>query len=373
MGMVGGGRDAFIGAVHRRAAELDGEIQFVAGALSSTPDKSLASGRDLDLTDDRIYPTWQAMLDGELARPECDRIDLVSIVTPNHVHFEVAKAFADAGIHVVCDKPLTPHNEDADELVRTVEAKGVVFCVTYNYTGYPMIKQARAMIRDGALGTVRKVIVEYLQGWLADKLEDSGQKQAGWRTDPAKAGAGAVGDIGSHAEQLTRYVTGLDVESISANVNTFVEGRPIDDDVSVFMKLSKGARGVLSASQVCVGNQNDLVFRVWGTKAGLEWHQEEPNKLILRSNDGPDQIFYRGVGYVGDEAQAVTRIPSGHPEGFHEAFANIYRAAAAAIRVGRPDATEFDYPDVRDGARGVKFINAVLESGRNDGAWTTVD
>ncbi|MCZ6834311.1 MAG: Gfo/Idh/MocA family oxidoreductase [Planctomycetota bacterium] len=370
MGMVGGGQDAFIGGVHRMAARLDGEIDFVAGALSSTPEKSLQSGRDLDLPEARNYPTWRAMLEGERALPESDRIDFVSIVTPNHTHFEIAKAFAEAGFHVVCDKPLAISIEQAQELARIASDRKIVFGVTYNYSGSPMIKQARAMVQDGELGKIRKVLVEYHQGWLAERIEATGQKQASWRSDPNLSGGGAIVDIGSHAEQLVRYVTGLEIESLSANVNTFVEGREVDDDINVFLRFEGGAKGVLIASQVCVGQRNDLTLRLWGTKAGLEWRQEQPNELIIKSNDGPEQLYSRGEGYLSKSASDVSRIPPGHPEGFIEGFANVYRSIASAIRSGDSNPIHHDYPDVTDGLKGVQFINAVLESGHNDGAWT---
>jgi predicted dehydrogenase len=283
--MVGGGRDAFIGAVHRNAAALDGEIDFVAGALSSTPEKARASGRDLGLRDDRNYGSWEEMLERELARPEEERIDFVSIVTPNHVHFPVAKAFAEAGFHVVCDKPLVHTVEQARELMAIVERTGVVFAVTYNYTGYPMVKQARHMIREGRLGELRKVIVEYNQGWLATRLEETGLKQAGWRTDPARSGvAGAIGDIGSHAENLVATVTGLEIDTLCADLTTFVPGRRLDDDGNLLIRYTSGARGVLIASQIEVGEENDLRLRVYGSEGSLSWRQEDPNELIFRPN-----------------------------------------------------------------------------------------
>ncbi len=377
MGMVGGGRDAFIGAVHRAAARLDGEIELVAGALSATPQKSLASGRDVGLPGERNYPSWEAMLDGERGRPEGDRIDFVSIVTPNDVHFPVAKAFVDAGMHVVCDKPMVTEVEEAAELVELVEKRGVVFCVTYNYTGYPMVKQARAMVRAGELGEIRKVIVEYNQGWLATKLEATGQKQAEWRTDPARAGiGGATGDIGSHAENLSTYVTGVEIESLSADIKSFLDRR-VDDDANVLLRYANGARGILTASQICVGQLNDLRLRVWGERGGLQWHQEDPNRLTVWSLDGPQRVYHRGEAGLSDAARMATRLPVGHPEAFIEAFANVYRGAAAAMRSGggggrSGDGAALDFPGVRDGARGVRFIHAVVESSREGQTWVSL-
>jgi predicted dehydrogenase len=374
MGMVGGGRDAFIGAVHRKAAALDGEIEFTAGALSSSPEKAKASGRDLGLADDRNYGSWQEMLEHELARPEGERIDFVSIVTPNHVHFPVAKAFAEAGIHVVCDKPLVHTVAQARELMRVVEASGVVFAVTYNYTGYPMVKQARHMVREGRLGELRKVIVEYNQGWLATKVEETGMKQADWRTDPARSGAaGAIGDIGSHAENLVATITGLEIDAICADLTTFVPGRRLDDDGNLLMRYTSGAKGVMIASQIEVGEENDVRIRIFGSEGALTWHQEDPNYLIHKTLDGPMQTLTRGSGYLCEAAQRATRLPTGHPEAFLEAFANVYLGAAAAIRThkeGRePGAPEADFPTVYDGARGVHFIAKTVESSRSEIKW----
>ena len=372
-GMVGGGRDAFIGAVHRMAMALDSEIDFVAGALSSSPDKAVASGRDLGLADERNYSTWRAMLEGEKNLPEGERIDFVSIVTPNDTHFPIARAFAEAGFNVVLDKPMVHTVEQAKELAEVVAGAGVVFCVTYNYSGYPMVKQAREMISAGELGDIRKVIVEYNQGWLAEKLEETGMKQAAWRTDPARSGVGgAIGDIGSHAEQLVSYVTGLELESICADLTAFVPGRRLDDDANVLLRFKNGARGILTASQICVGGENDLRLRVYGSKGGLRWHQEDPNSLSVWSLDGPERVFRRGNGYLGEAAQGAARLPAGHPEAFIEAFANVYRQAAAAIRSRESGASSdgFDHPTVVDGARGVHFIRTVVQSSRSEQKWT---
>jgi predicted dehydrogenase len=372
MGMVGGGQDAFIGAVHRAAAALDGQIEFVAGALSGSPEKSVASAKALGLDDDRCYPTWQAMLEGEQARPAGERIDFVSIVTPNHLHHPVASAFVDAGFHVVCDKPMTLTPDEAADLRARVEAGGSVFCVTYNYSGYPMVKQARHLVRSGAIGEVRKVIVEYNQGWLATELESTGQKQADWRTDPDRAGAGgAIGDIGSHAEQLVSSVTGLKIESLLAELTSFIEGRRLDDDANVLLRFEGGARGILTASQVCVGGLNDLRLRVWGSTGGLTWHQEDPNTLTVTTLDGPDTIYHRGGPGLCDEAVAASRLPAGHPEAFIEAFANVYLGAVQAMRSGRDDGEAFGYPDVAEGHRGMRFINAVVDSSSAGGVWVS--
>jgi predicted dehydrogenase len=371
------------------AAQLDGQIRFSAGALSSTPDRALASGREVGLADDRNYPTWQDMLAGELERPEDPdgsnpggRIDLISIVTPNHMHYEPARAFAEAGISIVLDKPMVIETAHADDLVATVEQTGTVFAVTYNYTGYPLIKQAAALVRAGAIGDIRRVIVEYLQGWLSTKLEDTGQKQAGWRTNPRMAGAGAVGDIGSHAENLISTVTGLSIESLCADVHTFIPGRTIDDDASVLLRLSGGARGTLQCSQIAIGEENNLRLRIYGTQGALHWNQENPNELVYQPEGRAKQIITRATpgsaaAPGGDAAARGTRIPSGHPEGFIEAFANIYRGVAEAIRAKRagrmPEGLGLEFPTVRDGARGVRFIHKVLESSAAGGVWVTMD
>lgn len=373
-GMVGGGRDAFIGEVHRKAMALDGQFDFVAGALSSTPEKARASGQDLGLADDRNYASWQEMLTRELARPEAERIDMVSIVTPNHVHYPVAKAFAEAGIHVVSDKPLVHTSEQANDLIAIVEKTGIVFGVTYNYTGYPMVKQARHMVQSGELGEIRKVIVEYNQGWLATKLEETGAKQAEWRTDPARSGAaGCIGDIGSHAENLVATVTGLELSEICADISTFVPGRLLDDDGNVLLRFSSGAKGVLIASQIQIGDENDIRLRVFGTKASLAWYQEDPNYLIYRPLDEPTRILKRGNGYLCAAAAKASRIPPGHPEAFLEAFANVYLGVAEAIRAKQSGQAladlEGDFPTVYDGARGIHFIEKTVESSRSEQKW----
>jgi len=381
MGMVGGGRGAFIGAVHRTAACLDGNVRFVAGALASTADKSLASGKDLGLDDRRNYPTWAEMIQGERSLPPDERIDFVSIVTPNHLHFPVALAFVEAGFNVVCDKPLVHTSEQAAQLARAVQKSGTVFAVTYNYSGYPMVKQARHMVAAGEIGDVRKVIVEYNQGWLANSLERSGQKQADWRTDPARSGAGgAIGDIGSHAEQLVSYVTGLQIDALCADLTTFVPGRKLDDDANLLLRLRKpgshaaDVRGVLIASQIEIGHENDLRLRVFGTTGSLEWHQENPNSLVHRADGQPQRVLTRGSPYLCDAAKLNTRLPPGHPEAFLEAFANVYNAAGNAMRARRTSlgtpSTHFDFPTIHDGARGVRFIEKTIESSNTDRKWT---
>ncbi|MDM0115639.1 Gfo/Idh/MocA family oxidoreductase [Variovorax sp. J22R133] len=373
--MVGGGRDAFIGAVHRHAIALDGQAELVAGALSSTPDKARASGRDLFLADDRNHGDWQSLLANELKRPADQRIDFVSIVTPNHVHHPVAQAFVDAGFHVVCDKPLVHTSAQADALVAAVQKRGTVFGVTYNYTGYPMVRQARAMVAAGELGEIRKVVVEYNQGWLSTHLEGSGNKQADWRTDPARSGAaGAIGDIGSHAENLVATVTGLDIESLCADLSSLVPGRALDDDGSLLLRFKGGARGVLIASQINTGLENDLRLRASGTLGTLEWRQEQPSQLVHLPHDGPKRILTRGSPWLHPSAQRASRIPAGHPEGFIEAFANVYGGVMADIRA-RIDGVEADplaadYPRVEDGARGVRFIERTVASSSSDAKWT---
>ncbi|WP_432445620.1 Gfo/Idh/MocA family protein [Variovorax paradoxus] len=373
--MVGGGRDAFIGAVHRKAMALDGQIELVAGALSSSPEKARASGRDLGLADDRNHGDWQSLLADELKRPPQERIDFVSIVTPNHVHFPVAQAFAEAGFHVVCDKPLVHTREQADALVATVARQGTVFGVTYNYTGYPMVRQAREMVRSGQLGELRKVVVEYNQGWLASQLEDTGNKQADWRTDPARSGAaGAIGDIGSHAENLVASVTGLEIESLCADLSALVPGRMLDDDGSLLLRFKGGARGVLIASQINTGLENDLRLRISGALGTLEWRQERPSELLHLPHDGPKRTLTRGSPWLCESAQRASRLPAGHPEGFIEAFANIYGGVAADIRARiagqQADAIAADYPRVEDGARGVRFIERTVASAKSELKWT---
>jgi predicted dehydrogenase len=375
--MVGGGRGAFIGAVHRHALAMDGQFALVAGALSSNPQRAKASGDDLGLRDDRNHGSWQALLNDEMKRPAHERIDFVVIVTPNHVHFDVAKAFAQAGIHVVCDKPLVHTSAQADELVRIARERDIVFAVTYNYIGYPMVRQARDLVRAGAIGDIRKVTVEYHQGWLATGVEGEGNKQADWRMDPARSGiAGTMGDIGTHAENLVATVTGLPAESICADLGSVVPGRTLDDDASLLLRLKGGVRGVLQASQIAAGFENDLRLRIFGSTGSLDWRQEEPNTLVHAPVDGPRRLLTRGSPWLGDAARASVRLPSGHPEGFLEAFANVYLGIAADIRAraeGRRLAAEArEYADVEDGARGVRFIEATVASAKSDRKWTPV-
>ncbi len=358
-GLVGGGVDAFIGAVHRHAAALDGQYDLVAGALSSTPKRSQISGQVLGLPEDRVYDSWEQMLKRERTRP--DPVEVVSIVTPNHMHFPVALAAVQAGFHVICDKPLVHTSEQARALEAAVKESGTLFAVTYNYSGYPLIRQAREMVLAGAIGEVRKVQVEYHQGWLA--REDQG-KQAAWRTDPALSGpAGALGDIGTHAEQLLSYVTGQDITSLSAELTSFVPGRAVDDDANVRLRLSGGARGLLTCSQVEIGRENDLRLSVFGTLGSLGWCQEDPNVLIFDRLDQPRQILTRGGPGLGQSAQAATRLPAGHPEAFIEAFGNIYRDFAAHVRAQTAGKAHSPaYPTIADGVRGVEFVEAAIES-----------
>jgi predicted dehydrogenase len=374
MGMVGGGRDAFIGAVHRMAAWLDGKIDLVAGAFSSDPAKSRASGEDFHLDPNRVYASYQEMAEKEAKLPVEERIDFVSIVTPNHVHFPVAKTFLETGFHVVCDKPMTFNLDEARQLRDLVHRSGKVFALTHNYTGYPMVKEARQMAHEGDLGRLLKVVAEYPQGWLMQPIDAEGHKQAAWRTDPNQAGASScIGDIGTHAENLGRYITGLEIEELCADFTTFVPGRRLEDDGNMLIHYGGGARGVLYASQISAGEENNLTVRVYGTKASLEWHQEHPNELIVKYPDAPRRIYRRGNGYISDTAKRFTRLPFGHPEAFIEAFANIYLEAARAIeavKAGNPIPADVDYPTVEDGVVGMQFIATAVQSAKNGGTWT---
>ncbi len=374
--MVGGGRDAFIGAVHRNAMALDGQYELVAGALSSTPERSRASGRDLGLADDRNHGSWQELLADERRRPAGERIDVVVIVTPNHLHHEPALAFVDAGFHVVCDKPLVHTSVQAEALAARVAERGTLFAVTYNYGGYPMVREARELVRSGAIGAVRKVVVEYHQGWLAGALESSQNKQSAWRVDPARGGpAGAMADIGSHAENLISVVTGLELESLCADLSSFGAGRRLDDDAGLLLRFAGGARGVMSASQIAGGNENDLRLRVIGERGMLDWRQEDPNTLIHAPIDGPRRILTRNAPWLSEPARRACRLPPGHPEGFIEAFANLYLGVAADLRLreshGRAATVEeADYPRIADGVRGVRFIEKTVESSASERKWT---
>jgi predicted dehydrogenase len=372
-GMIGGGRGAFIGAVHRIAARMDGEAELVAGAFSSDAARSRASGEDLHLNPARVYGSYQEMARAESARPAADRLDFVVIVTPNHQHFPPAKLFLESGFNVVCDKPVTFNLAEAKKLAAIVKQTKKVFVLTHNYTGNAMVKQARAFVAGGKLGKIRKVVVEYPQGWLSTRLETSGQKQAGWRTDPKKSGAaGAMGDIGTHAENLARYVTGLHIAELCADLTSFVPGRKLDDDGNILVRYRGGAKGVLHASQISVGEENNLSLRVYGEKAGLEWKQEHPNELIVKYPDKPAEIWRRGNGYVGAEAAKVTRIPAGHPEGYLEAFGNIYREAFRAIAAevaGKPQPRDLDFPTIADGIEGMQFIETAVRSAKLGARW----
>lgn len=375
MGMVGGGRGAFIGAVHRMAAALDGQIELVCGAFSSDPERSRLSGEDFFLDPDRVYGSYTEMIGKESQLPADVRMDMVSIVTPNHVHYGPAKMALENGFHVVCDKPLCFSMDEAEELVALVEKTGLLFALTHNYTGYPMVKQARAMIKAGELGEIRKVVVEYPQGWLSTKLEDTQQKQADWRTDPSRSGiAGAMGDIGTHAENLAEYITGLEISELCADLTAFVPGRKLDDDGNVLLRFTNGAKGVLHASQISAGEENDLNIRVYGTKGGLQWHQMEPNTLIVKWLDKPIERRRTGVGPLYPATEAHARIPGGHPEGYLEAFANIYRNVAyclqARLQGETPDPLYTDFPTVKDGLRGMQFIEKVVASSKSDEKWT---
>jgi len=377
MGMVGGGRGAFIGAVHRMAAALDGEIELVCGAFSSNPEKSRLSGEDLYINPSRIYGTYEEMILAEKKLPEGERMDFISIVTPNHMHYGPAKMALENGFHVVCDKPLSFTMDEALDLEKLVEKTGLIFALTHNYTGYPMVKQARAMVKNGDIGAIRKIVVEYPQGWLTNKMEDTGYKQAEWRTDPNRSGiAGAMGDIGTHAENLAEYITGLKISELCADISTFVEGRLLDDDGNVLLHFDNGAKGILHASQICAGEENNLNIRIYGTKAGLQWFQMEPNSLYVKWLDKPMEILRTGGSTLYPVAAAHTRIPGGHPEGYLEAFASIYRNFAHCLRA-RLDGTEVnpvyqDFPTVADGVRGMKFIEKVIESGKSAAKWVQV-
>ena len=374
MGMVGGGRGAFIGGVHRRAAALDGEIELVAGAFSSNPKKSALSGKDFYLKPSRVYASYQEMAEKEKALPENERIDFVTIVVQNYLHFDVAKTFLEAGFNVICDKPVTLDLEQARELRKIINKSKKVFALTHNYTGYPMVKLARQMIRKGELGELIKVVCEYPQGYAITALTGEDKAIANWRADPKIAGiSNCMGDIGTHAENLVHYITGLEIDRLCADLSVNIPGRTLDDDGNVLVRFKGGARGIIYASQVSNGDENDLNIRVYGTKRSLEWHQEEPNDLIVKDARSPRQIYRRGNDYVTGAAADNTRIPFGHPEGFIEAFANVYNAAAVAIRdecAGKfPRKSGYDYPDIRDGIIGMAFIETVVKSSKSKEKW----
>jgi predicted dehydrogenase len=373
MGLIGGGQGAFIGRVHATAAVLDNRAALVAGALSSDPAKAKASAPDYDIPPDRAYGSYKEMAEAEQKRP--DPVDFVSVATPNHTHFEIARTFAEAGFNVICDKPLTFDLAQAEELLKVVEKSGVVFAVTHNYTGYPLVRQAREMVLNGELGEINAVRSCYIQGWLRTRLEADNQKQAAWRTDPSKSGAaGCFGDIGTHAYNLGRYITGLQPKQISCLLKVFAEGRALDDYGVAAVRYENGALGTVTASQISHGRENDLFIEVDGTKAALEWHQEEPNKLIVRKNGEPHKIYTRNGGpYLGAAHGASVRLPSGHPEAFFEAFANVYNTAYDAMvkrAAGQPfETTNTVYPNVYDGVEGMLFITKCVESSQQDGHW----
>ena len=372
LGMVGGGEGAFIGAVHRHAARLDDRYELLAGALSSTADAAQRSGRMLGLDPDRIYDSYQEMAQKEAARP--DGIEAVSIVTPNHLHAPVARAFLEAGIHVICDKPVTTNSDDARMLQTLAKERGLLFAVTHNYSAYPLVRHAQQMVRDGVLGLLRIVQVEYAQDWLAEPLEQGGQKQAAWRTDPARSGGGAIGDIGSHAWQLADTIVGAPLESLAAQLHSFVPGRAVDDDVQVLLRYANGARGMLWASQVAPGHENELRIRVFGSQGGIEWAQQQPNELRYTPLGEPTRIVTRGSAAMNEAGRRLSRVPAGHPEGYIGAFASLYSEIACHLLArrdgGDPGAAQF--PTIDDGLRGVQFIETVQASSRAGGAWTQV-
>jgi len=374
LGMVGGGEGAFIGAVHRIAARLDDRYELVAGALSASADKAMRSAEAIGLAAARSYPDFQTMARTEAAR--ADGIEAVAIVTPNHMHVPVAEAFLDAGIHVICDKPLTTTLEQALRLRDKVRASGLIFAVTYNYTGYPLVRHARAMVEAGELGAIRIVQVEYPQGWLTEPLEATGQKQADWRTDPARSGAGGcIGDIGTHAYQLAHFVSGMMPDQILAELTTFVPGRRVDDNVQILLRYAGGARGALWASQVAPGQDNGLRLRVFGDKGGIEWSQEEPNRLIWSPLGEPSRLLSRGTAAMNASGQRVNRIPAGHPEGYLEAFATLYAEVAATITARRSGASidpAVTFPTIEDGVAGVAMVDAALRSSRDGGVWVSL-
>ena|SRR5688572_12501045 len=372
-GMIGGGRGAFIGGVHRIASIMDGQAVLTAGAFSSDAERSKASGEDLFLDPSRVYGSYQEMAKAEAKKPADERLDFIVIVTPNHQHFPPAKLFLESGFNVVCNKPVTFNLAEAKKLRAVVKKSKKVFVLTHNYTGNVMVKQARELVQSGFLGEIRKVVSEYPQGWLSTHIEASGQKQAAWRTDPKRSGAaGCIGDIGTHAENLARYITGLHIDSLCADLTTFVKGRALDDDGNILVRFKGGAKGIIHASQISIGDENNLNIRVYGTKAAIEWHQEHPNQLIVKYADKPREVWGRGNGYVGKAASGVTRIPAGHPEGYLEAFGNLYREAFRAIRAevaGEPLPKDLDYPTIEDGIEGMAFIETAVKSSKAGAKW----
>ncbi|TNJ46254.1 Gfo/Idh/MocA family oxidoreductase [Tamlana fucoidanivorans] len=376
MGMIGGGSGSFIGDVHRKAASIDGLIELVCGAFSSDPEKSIKSGQALYLPENRCYRSYEEMILKEKALSEEERMDFVAIVTPNHMHFSPAKMALEHGFHVVCDKPVTLTLDEALALESIVAKSGKLFALTHNYTGNALVKQARAMVANGDLGTIRKIQVQYLQGWLSTAVESTDNKQAAWRVDPTKSGiGGALGDIGTHAENLVEYVTGLKIDELAADLGVFGEGRVLDDDGNVLLRMSNGAKGTMSISQIALGEENNLAIKVYGTRGSLEWHQENPNQLITHWLNDPIKVYTPNGNNLYPECLNVSRIPAGHPEGYLEAFATIYKNFAThAMAVLAGETIEFpDYPTIDDGVRGMKFIYAAVESNKNNAAWTTLD
>nr|WP_158851753.1 Gfo/Idh/MocA family oxidoreductase [Algibacter sp. L1A34] len=376
MGMIGGGTGSFIGDVHRRAAAIDGMIELVCGAFSSNEEKSKASGKALYLPEDRCYGSFEEMILKEKELPEGVRMDFVSIVTPNHMHFPPAKLALENGFNVVCDKPMTLTLDEAIALETIIEKSGKLFALTHNYTGHPMVKQARAMVAKGDLGKIRKIQVQYLQGWLSTAVEQTGQKQASWRVDPSKSGiGGALGDIGTHAENLAEYITGLKIEELAADLGKFGEGRVLDDDGNLLLRMENGAKGTMSISQIALGEENNLAIKVYGEKGSLEWQQENPNQLITHWLEEPVKIFTPNGNNLYEEALNVSRIPAGHPEGYLEAFATIYKNFATHLMAVLNGETidKPDYPAVKDGIRGMQFIYAAVESDKKNAAWTKIE
>lgn len=378
MGMIGGGPGAFIGAVHRIAANMDGQIELVCGAFSSDAAKSKQAGEELFLAPERVYGSYKEMIEKEKQLPEDVRMQIVSIVTPNHVHFEPSKMALENGFHVILDKPMTFTLDEAKALQQVVEKTGKVFCLTHTYTGYPMVKQAKQMVKSGVLGKIRKIYVEYPQGWLSTFLEGSDSKQASWRTDPKRSGiAGCMGDIGTHAFNMAEYVSGLKTTKICADLNIVVEGRQLDDDGAVLLKFDNGATGVLFASQIAAGEENNVKVRVYGEKGGVEWQQQDANTLMVKWLDKPAEIYRTGTGYVSSYAAHNSRTPAGHPEGYLEAFANLYRNFALTVSAKEngetPKPEWLDFPGIEDGLRGMAFIENVVKSGKSDVKWTSFD
>tara|TARA_R110002020_G_scaffold303939_2_gene519434 strand:- start:50595 stop:51746 length:1152 start_codon:yes stop_codon:yes gene_type:complete len=376
MGMVGGGLGSFIGDVHRKAASIDNMIELVCGAFSSSAEKSIASAKDLGISSSRAYGSYQEMIEKEQELPEDERMDFVSIVTPNHMHFPPAKMALENGFHVICDKPVTLTLEEAVELEKVASASGKVFALTHNYTGYPMVKQAKEMIARGDLGDIRKVNVQYLQGWLSTAVEKTENKQASWRVDPKKSGiGGALGDIGTHAENLTEYITGLQIEELAADLTAFGDGRTLDDDGNVLLRFTGGAKGTLTISQIATGEENNLAIRVYGTKGSVFWQQENPNELTALWLDKPKQIYTPGGNGTYEASSSYTRVPPGHPEGYLEGFATIYRSFAKelnSVKAGEKPSKKYDFPTVSDGLRGMRFIYAAVASSDNNAAWVSL-